>query len=134
METLISCEGIDDVRIVIIVCIVWGKDLLVNTFPTRRHMAAVGNGRKVNSCLKNLHFTGLGSYSIPGINFFPHYPSKNTGTDTLGRLAGGRYLFPHKLSDDDQATANKGRNYYLPSLPPSHPLSFPLFSGYIRTV
>jgi len=59
-------------------------------FQNTINKAAVGRGRIVDSCFK---FVGhgrldsiLGSFSIPGINLFPHNPSKKLGSGTEGTI------------------------------------------------
>ncbi len=71
-------------------CVGDGHPCLSTHFKHANNMAAVSRGWKVESCFKNLHFMWhsrrdsiLGFYSILGINFYPHNPSKITG---LGKI------------------------------------------------
>jgi len=71
METMISCEEIEDFRIVSVICCVWGKDTSIGQHTQTIWQLSAGD----DSCFKNEHFTGhsrldsiLGSYSIPGID------------------------------------------------------------------
>ncbi len=95
LETLILCEGIEDFRIVMVMCCVWGKDIPIGQHISNMQTIWRRSARveKVDSFFKNLFFVRHGrldycTYLVltqfqESIYPPPHKPSKNTGSGSM---------------------------------------------------